>query len=730
MGGSPPEVNLQEEVPSEVEVLDAPEGPEGVLDALKKEDVKEEEEEEEEGEEGSEDSVTYEWTPDQQAAIDFAASGQSFYLCGRAGTGKTVVLNHIVKTLRRADKEVAVTAMTGAAACLLDSGRTLHSWASLPPADGKPLHEIMLKMGKKARERWRDTHTLIVDECSMMSEEIIDNLFKLATQLRYPQNYPDISPEDFEFFGGLQIILVGDLHQLPPVKGSPIYISSYFSQIAMKTTLLKKIFRQTHSQTLEVLEQIRLSKVSQSSLEFLKTLEKTVLEENKKTILTSLRRTEEGINREKQNSLRTKGRIFKARDWGDRTQFELSLAPEIELKIGARVMCLKNNGLAGGRRLVNGSCGTIIKWISGRSSYVEAFREKQQTMPLDYYTEGVLVRWDADGMESVIRRFDEEKENARGKIAFTRAQLPLRLAWAITIHKSQGMTLENVEVDLHGCFDTGQVYVALSRCKSLEKTKVLNFSRNLVKSDPEVIAFYRRIAGEKPETPTRPQIGQGKPGRKVPVPFVMKKVPTPFTPGAVVPAVTPVVAPVVGGSSYVGDMPPIPVTQPGDVQRAAAAKRKREEDNLSGRVVPTMFQKNQQPQKPATPIPGASLSGHGYGVMYDTMRNTQPIRPFPYGPVTQTGQNGQNRHVQNAQPQNRPTQPAFADRQQKQDIRQPRAETRVGCDAIRPTFGGLLDIGAPVVGTQPQVTANALRGVVGTQPHAEGESEQKRQRLG
>ena len=429
------------------------------------------------------------WCAKQVAALAFAMEDESFYLCGRAGTGKTALITAIVERLRSEGKVVAVTAMTGAAACLLgDDGRTMHSWAGIRLAKGEA-DKLVKRMSERARRRWKNTDLLIIDECSMLSSELLDRLDGVARYVRRRGG----------LFGGLQVMLVGDLHQLSPVEGKLLCHSPVFTRIAVNRVLLTTIFRQSDPRTLKVLDEVRTGRLSKTTVSYLRSLADTPLDEDKKTVLTALKKAAAKVNAEKLEALPGEGWVYSARDHWEETEEKraskktkktqkktkktkktpsLSFTKELHLKVGARVMHLKNNGESGDDRLVNGSTGVVVDFCDTASD---------EPMP--------RVRWDATGTTSLVTWVTEQKEDDKGNVIFTREQLPLQLGWALTIHKAQGMTLEQVEIDLHGCFAAGQAYVALSRCKDLSKVRLLNFSPRAVITDPNASSLDRAMQG-------------------------------------------------------------------------------------------------------------------------------------------------------------------------------------------------------------------------------------------
>ena len=515
------------------------------------------------------------WTAEQQEAIDLATRSESFYLCGPAGTGKTVLIDEIAERLYRQKKVVAVTAMTGVAACLLgSSAQTMHSWAGI----GLAMEEagvLASKMSEKARTRWEKTDLLIVDECSMLSSGLLEKLQHVAQLVR----------RNNDFFGGLKLLLVGDLHQLSPVKAAMLYPHSpTFARVAMRCVMLTRIFRQSDARSLQVLADVRVGRMSEETVRYLcdASRARTPLDDDAKTVLSPLNRHVEDRNAEKLRTLPGDQMVYRAQDHGfadAETLSDCSLMPIVCLKLGARVMHLRNNGEYGARRLVNGSVGVVVAF--------EHAVKVGELVP--------VVRWDATGAKSCVTRATERHDN--GEDVFTRAQLPLRLAWAMTIHKAQGMTLQQVEIDLGGCFAKGQAYVALSRCQDLSRVRLLNFSPNVVITDPRVLRLYERMQGAQQARLQASQVpvrsgGASAPVGNRPVPF-RSAGPVPFVPDAPslpVPFVNPTVPP---GR-------PVPLVRPAAAVAVALATAPRCVGSSAGRPAAPPLQT--QPG-PCVPLP-------------------------------------------------------------------------------------------------------------------------------
>jgi ATP-dependent DNA helicase PIF1 len=432
-------------------------------------------------------------TKAQSAIVKLAKSGESFFFSGCAGTGKTFTLLSVIEALPQST--TYVTALTGIAASLLPHGTTLHSFAGIGHSTGD--REQILKKVKtniQAVGKWTKAKTLIIDEVSMLSRELFELLDYLGRELRNRRSAP---------FGGIQVICCGDFFQLPPVSKA---ITSYcFESELWKQVLgdrsyeLLEIFRQKDPQLISVLNDIRYGTMSEETLRHIHYLRRD-LQLPKGIVPTQLvpiNATADSINiRELEKLPPTPSVMYTANDWGvDPYALEMlgkiTLFPErLPLRVGAQVMLLKNNP---NLTLWNGSRGVVIKFIETRSSINKEYSAiescpkasaKYDLLPVVRFSSGqeVVVGYDS---------FELEGAGAKQKIKACRQQLPLRLSWAITIHKSQGMSLDFLKVDASKSFEAGQAYVALSRARSMEGLQVVGFDPRKCWCDPKVVDFYK-----------------------------------------------------------------------------------------------------------------------------------------------------------------------------------------------------------------------------------------------
>jgi ATP-dependent DNA helicase PIF1 len=429
-------------------------------------------------------------TDEQRKAFDLIEQGKSIFLTGPGGTGKSFLLKTIYEDIPiRTGKHVAVTAMTGCAALLLGKhAKTLHSWAGIGLGqESAAVLAVKIRKILKLITRWIGTDILIIDEVSMMTPELLEKLDAIARILRNND-----TP-----MGGLQIVFVGDFFQLPPVvkEGDVTFAfeSPLWTTIVQGIVCLTKIIRQDDPVFHKILDEARVGKISKESLAVLEEKQKDKSWQQMKirpSLLYSRRAIVDMVNDKNLKALEGNPQSFKVE-----TVFEPVTAtkgltkhspevkrivekmdkdgpymPELILKEGAQVMLLYNLNPEVG--LVNGARG-VVTGFGGSSD---------NPIPLVQFRSGDSqpigkVSWMSNEIEGVGRK-----------------QIPLKLAYAITVHKAQGATLDCALIDIGtSTFECGQAYVALSRVKNLESLYVWDVEASAFRAHPKVLAFYNRL---------------------------------------------------------------------------------------------------------------------------------------------------------------------------------------------------------------------------------------------
>lgn len=411
-----------------------------------------------------------------EAIKEILSKRDHFFITGKAGTGKSTLLR---KFLGKTKDNAVVVAPTGVAA-LNVGGETIHSFFRLRP--GGTFSDIY-KMAEKARRIYNEMDTLIIDEISMVRADLLDMVDYF---LRIQREAPDLP------FGGVRVIFFGDLYQLPPVLTnneksafSTHYKSPYFfeakvmKQISIRTLELTKVYRQSDEDFINTLNNIRHGQVTDGDLELINSQvdpEYTPDEDDKIIYLTTTNAIVEKINRVKLSRIDSDERIFKSTVSG---QFNASAAPVDELltlKRGAQVMMVNND--------------SQNRWVNGSLGKIREFYEKDGDRSISVELEGgEIVEVEPNSWESHKYGIDDSTGKVVSNVIGSFTQFPLKLAWAITIHKSQGKTFDRVYLDLgYGSFAHGQTYVALSRVRSLEGLVLRRAcERKDLIVDPEVV---------------------------------------------------------------------------------------------------------------------------------------------------------------------------------------------------------------------------------------------------
>jgi len=418
----------------------------------------------------------------QQEALNILKLGFSTFLTGPAGSGKTFLLNKYIEYLKTNKIQVGVTASTGIASTHIN-GRTIHSWSGLKVIE-KPL--TRKDIDKKIKHLfynedlialYKNTKVLIIDEISMLDAEYLD-LINTACQAFRQSLVP---------FGGIQLVLCGDFFQLPPVS-TEIRQTEYafkaksWRESNFKICYLDKQPRYIDDKFVEVLNDIRHSKVNERTIAVLKSrINQSVHGSVRPTRLYTKNIVVDSYNNIELDNLSTREQIFTMCTYYKEKEHRYlrdhlvkhCMAPyHLALKVGAVVMFVKNNfDDSGVNFYVNGTMGKVV-------SFVE---EEELIYPV------VEVN---DGRKIIARHqswsFEEPGEDGRDEVVASITQIPLRLAWAITVHKSQGLSMDEVVTDLSGAFEYGMGYVALSRVRSLGGLCLLGLNRKALEVNPEI----------------------------------------------------------------------------------------------------------------------------------------------------------------------------------------------------------------------------------------------------
>jgi len=381
----------------------------------------------------------------QDEALALMEAGHSVLLTGAAGSGKTYTLNQFVRRAKRQGKSVAITATTGLAATHLN-GTTIHAWSGI--GVHHELHkQFFTKMSKQRQDLIRKADVLIIDEISMLHDFRLDLVEEVTRSVRGGERP----------FGGLQVILCGDFFQLPPVnrrdeakQGGFITGSQTWQVMPFTVCYLEEQHRQKSDQDYtDILNGIRAGVLKRSQLDMLQARTEAVVDPwTTQTRLLTTNVDVDGINQQHLDELAGDTMEYEMTTAGGKKFVEQllrsCLAPQtLQLKKDAQVMCIKNSS---DKKYVNGSLGVVVDF------------EKNTNFPKIELTNGKIITVKPETWE--LRDVDKKRAEA--------VQLPLRLAWAITVHKSQGMTLDAARIDLRRAFVEGMGYVALSRVKGIK----------------------------------------------------------------------------------------------------------------------------------------------------------------------------------------------------------------------------------------------------------------------
>lgn len=436
----------------------------------------------------------------QKQAFQTVQSGKNVFLTGPAGSGKSYLIRTINEWAQQMGKKISITALTGCAALLLPpKSKTLHSWAGI--GLGRETVDVLVAAILKnpaSKKRWKSTQILVIDEISMMPPELFEKLDQIGKKVR--QNSAP--------WGGIQLVISGDFLQLPPVvkglSGETVAPGRFaFESLAWKSAnltpaILTKIERQTDATFQKLLNECRIGAPSKETISLLKTRQGLDWKEKliRPTLLFSRNTDVDTINEKNIAALKQPLFSYDAKteilpdplnpmdpptgeylaNVVQRLDNDANYVPHLELCMNAQVMLIYNLDVEGG--LVNGSRGVIV-----------GFRDDR--VPIVQFLHGEPIPIEPQLWQS--REFP----------VVYRSQIPLRVAYALTIHKSQGATLDCALVDIGtSTFEYGQAYVALSRVRNLESLYIWNLDQSKIRAHPTVIRFYEHLMEEIPTTTT------------------------------------------------------------------------------------------------------------------------------------------------------------------------------------------------------------------------------------
>lgn len=409
-------------------------------------------------------STKIDLSPEQSSALELLRSGENVFLTGGAGSGKSYLIRHFLKEIDL--KEMPILASTGAAAVLL-GGRTFHSFFGLGIMEGGPDSTFeRAKKDKKLLTRLRNIEGFIVDEISMIPGQalmIAEALAQLARDSRLP-------------WGGLRVIVVGDFAQLPPVTQTGqrdwCFLNNVWEQSGFQSVQLSHNQRVVDNEFLDVLSDVRQGLSSERVRDFLNSRVKTHDEEDPGTRLFGRKMFAEKFNLKKLSDIPDEEVLIDSIYFGQEKHIQILMksAPvpqKLSLKLNCRVMFLQNDPQR--------------RWVNGTRGYVT-----------DIEADKIIVRKDS-GREVQVDKSSFALQDAEGNILASVIQFPLTLAYATTIHKSQGATLDDLWCDLSSLWEPGQAYVALSRLRTGEGLNLIGWKPRSIIVDPLVLNFYHQL---------------------------------------------------------------------------------------------------------------------------------------------------------------------------------------------------------------------------------------------
>lgn len=392
-------------------------------------------------------------------------TSRCIFLTGKAGTGKTTFLRRLQ---RECPKQIMVCAPTGVAAINAE-GVTIHSLFQLPPQLFLPTPEARrllfqeMQMRDQKRQILRNLELLVIDEVSMVRSDLLDTIDAVLRQVRHRHQLP---------FGGVQLLLIGDLYQLSPVaredewrimrqwyQGPYFFQARVFQELSPVYIELDHVYRQSNQQFVDILNEVRTNTLSPASLAVLNSRYMPDYRDDQSILLSTHNRKVDAINAREMEALSTRCWTYEGVVEGTFPEAMYPMDLTLNLKVGARVMFIKNDS-SQDKRYYNGKLG-VVSELDTDSIIVSVEGEP----PIEVHQE----TW-----ENIRYTSDKNSDELHTEVIGTFEHYPLRLAWAVTIHKAQGLTFDHVVIDAEDAFAAGQVYVALSRCRSLEGLTLLS----------------------------------------------------------------------------------------------------------------------------------------------------------------------------------------------------------------------------------------------------------------
>jgi GTPase SAR1 family protein len=431
--------------------------------------------------------------PQLQLANDFVQfTGKNIFLTGRAGTGKTTFLHRLKEN---SPKRMIVVAPTGVAA-INAGGVTIHSFFQLPfgpqvPGYSVPEQQDFQRFNIEKRNIFKSLDLLVIDEISMVRADLLDGIDETLRRFR----------NNKQPFGGVQLLMIGDMQQLAPVvKESEWSIlqkhyesAFFFSSKALKKTqyisiVLHHVYRQSDQHFINLLNKIRDNKIGEAEMDLLNSRYKPGFDPCNESyiILTTHNAKAKDVNNSKLSRLKGKTESYRAVIEGKFPEYTYPTELDLQLKPGAQVMFVKNDPNPE-KAYFNGKIGTVVELEE--NEVVVLCPEDSEPIHVS------KVEW-----KNIKYSIDDESKEIKEQVEGTFSQVPLKLAWAITIHKSQGLTFDKAIIDSELAFAHGQVYVALSRCRTLEGLVLSSpFSTNSLKPDQKIEEFNKNAEENQPD---------------------------------------------------------------------------------------------------------------------------------------------------------------------------------------------------------------------------------------